>query len=357
MSAPAATGSRVEWADVAKGACIALVVVFHATNFMITRGYGSDMWVTLNQFLEPVRMPLFFLVAGLFAGKSLSKSWTFVLRNRVGLLLYLYLLWLVLRYAYFVAVPGASLTREESTPWNVVTGLVVPHNGLWFVYALALYFVGAKLLQRLSVPVQAIAAVSIALAGRSLTEIPWTWQNMAAYFMFFLLGLHAATPLHRLAARTSLPAVAAAAAAYFGAIYLAWRTELGEYAPTAIIITLFGLVFGVLAAARVRWRPAVSALSRLGALTLPVYLMHEIAMGTVSYGWLVLGAVPEPEYVRRAGPLVVALIGILGALALHRVLLSIGMPWLFRLPAPLQFIPGEPERQAVTAYRARERAV
>lgn len=352
MSAPAAAQSRVEWADVAKGACIALVVLFHATNFLLTRGYGAEGWVVFNQFLEPVRMPLFFLVAGLFAGKALSRSWKFVLRSRVALLAYLYVLWLVLRYMYFVLVPGASLTREESSPWNMVIGLVVPHNGLWFVYALALYFVGAKLLQRWDMRLQLTAVFLLAVVGRSLEELPWTWQNMLGYFMFFLLGLHAKPLLAGIARRTSIPAIVGAVAAYCGATYLAMRLDAGEYALTAIVLSLLGLVVGILAAARLRWRLAVRALSKLGTLTLPVYLMHEIAMGTVSYGWLTLGLLPDFHVVQMFGPVVVALIGIAGALVLYHLLQLGGMSWLFRLPKPLQFTEPAPSQPFVRAGRS-----
>ncbi|AEF39142.1 acyltransferase family protein [Hoyosella subflava] len=353
MTAPAAArDSRVEWVDVAKGACIALVVLFHATNFWITRGYGSQAWVEFNQFLEPVRMPLFFLAAGLFAGKALQRSWNFVLRNRVALMFYLYLLWLLLRYGYFTLVPGASLTGEESSPLNILVGLVVPHNGLWFVYALGLYFAGAKLIQRFDPRYQVAAAVVLAIIVRSLADVvefSWTWENMAGYFMFFVLGLHAKELLFALAARTSLPTVLIAGAAYAGAVHFARETGLGEYAITAIVITLLGLAVGVLAAARLRWGPGVRALSRLGALTLPVYLMHEIVMGTLAYGLISQGVLPTPEVVRGFGPAAIAATGIVGALLVHRLLVGGGLKWLFSLPASMQFIPAESARPATPA--------
>ncbi|GGC73682.1 acyltransferase [Hoyosella rhizosphaerae] len=326
------SSSRVEWVDVAKGACILLVVLFHATNFMITRGYGSESWVAFNAFLEPIRMPLFFLVAGLFASKVLGTSWSNIWRRRVMLMLYLYGLWLLLRFGFFALVPGASLTGEESSPFNLLTALVVPHNGLWFVYALALYFAAAKLLADRDPRIQISVAFTVSLAAYSADFMPWTWQNMGAYFLFFLIGVNGKEILLTLARWTSIPAIALLAISYSAGFYAVNNSELGEFSLARIMLTLLGLALGVLAAARLRWGVGVRVLSTLGTVTLPVYLMHEIAMGSFAYALLSTGVLPADSVMRAAGPVVVALAGICGGLLLHKLLLSLKATWLFALP-------------------------
>nr|WP_225443307.1 acyltransferase family protein [Lolliginicoccus lacisalsi] len=327
------------WVDVAKGMCILLVVVFHSTNFAITRGYGSDWWVAFNALLEPIRMPLFFLASGFFAAGILARSWNDVWRRRIVLMLYLYGLWVVLRFAYFTIVPGASLTREEEHPWRLLTGILVPHNGLWFVYALAVYFAAAKLLDRLDVRFQVGIAFLVSWLAYAQDILPWTWQNMAAYFLFFLIGVRGRDLLTALARHASLGLVSALALAYAGLFYLSLQGGLAATALGSIVLTLLGLAVGVLAAASITWQPAVKTLAYLGTVTLPIYLMHEIALGTISYLALDNGLVPSVGTVQAVGPIAIAVAGVVGALALHQALTAARANWLFGLPGWLQAPP------------------
>ncbi|WP_187774364.1 acyltransferase family protein [Lolliginicoccus suaedae] len=327
---------RVVWVDVAKGACILLVVLFHATNFAVTRGYGSDWWVAANALLQPIRMPLFFLASGFFAAGILARPWNEVWRRRIVLMLYLYGLWVVLRFAYFSAVPGASLTHEEEHPLRLLTGILVPHNGLWFVYALAIYFAAAKLLNDLDVRVQLGIAFLVSWLAYAQDLLPWTWQNMAAYFLFFLIGVRGRDFLTVLARHASLGLVAVLALAYSGMYYLSLQGGLAATALGSILLTLLGLAVGILAAASITWGPAARALAYLGTVTLPIYLMHEIAMGTLAYLALDNGLVPSASTVQAWGPIVITAAGVAGALLLHRALLAARANWLFGLPGWLQ---------------------
>ncbi|WP_278313569.1 acyltransferase family protein [Lolliginicoccus levis] len=327
---------RVVWVDVAKGMCILLVVVFHSTNFAITRGYGSDWWVAFNALLEPIRMPLFFLASGFFAAGILARSWNDVWRRRIFLMLYLYGLWVVLRFAYFTFIPGASLTHEEEHPWRLLTGILVPHNGLWFVYALAIYFAVAKLLNDLDVRVQVGIAFLVSWLAYAQDILPWTWQNMAAYFLFFLIGVRGRDLLTALARHASLGLVGVLALAYAGMYYLSLQGGLADTALGSILLTLLGLAVGILAAASITWEPAMRALAYLGTVTLPIYLMHEIALGTIAYLALENGLVPSVGTVQAVGPIAIAVAGVVGALALHRSLLAARATWLFGLPSWLQ---------------------
>ncbi|XGU20578.1 acyltransferase family protein [Rhodococcus sp. 3Y1] len=140
----AAHTGRVDWVDLAKGISIALVVLLHSTNFLVTRGLAAGIWNDINAVAEPIRMPLFFLTAGLFAHKVTSLPWATVIRRRVLPLAYLYLMWTVLRFVFFSAFPATAGTDETSSPLNLITALVVPTSGLWFLYALAVYTVLTK---------------------------------------------------------------------------------------------------------------------------------------------------------------------------------------------------------------------
>src|SRR5699024_708546 len=73
-SAPASTprkANRVEWADTAKGLSIIGVCLMHIVT-AVPDGTSTPLGL-LSSFLDPLRMPLFFLVSGLFAHRGLER--------------------------------------------------------------------------------------------------------------------------------------------------------------------------------------------------------------------------------------------------------------------------------------------
>ena len=70
----AAQDTRLAWVDVAKGLCILLVVLMHAT-LGVEKAIGHE--TALNAFIEwarPFRMPDFFLISGLFLAARIDRS-------------------------------------------------------------------------------------------------------------------------------------------------------------------------------------------------------------------------------------------------------------------------------------------
>ena len=64
---------RLVWPDLAKGVCILLVVLHHATTKhyveVLPAGLApvGELWAGLSPALKPTRMPLFFVISGWFA--------------------------------------------------------------------------------------------------------------------------------------------------------------------------------------------------------------------------------------------------------------------------------------------------
>ncbi|MFH9952462.1 hypothetical protein ACH4OQ_38515, partial [Streptomyces luteogriseus] len=71
---------------------------------------------------------------------------------------------------------------------------------------------------------------------------------------------------------------------------------------------------------------------KLGTLTLPVYLMHEVLLGIIVVAAVHAGF----DFTRNAllvfGPLLVATVAVGGSLAIHAALTSAGQRWLFVMP-------------------------
>ena len=140
--------ARLAWVDVAKGICIILVVLMHAT-LGVEKATGEAL--SLNAFVEwarPFRMPDFFLISGLFLAARIDRPWRSYLDTKVVHFAYFYVLWLTIQFALkapgMINDHGAAATLED-----YVTSFFVPFGTLWFIYLLAVFFVVSKLLRPL----------------------------------------------------------------------------------------------------------------------------------------------------------------------------------------------------------------
>jgi uncharacterized membrane protein YcfT len=184
--------TRLAWADAAKGACILLVVLHHTTLKHYLPMVPEAMtpvaatWEAVTGALKPVRMPLFFLLAGLFAANAVRRPWSQVLTQRVLTPYWLYAVWL--------GIGGVVFTIEQTMVTNRARGvgelggdLLWASTSAWFLYALAVYFVVAKLTCDLDTRRVLGAAALLAV---SVSALPMTAANREAVLMH--LGRHRA---------------------------------------------------------------------------------------------------------------------------------------------------------------------
>src|SRR3954463_12507415 len=107
---------RVPWVDTAKGLCIVLVVMMHATLGVgeAMAGEGFMHWVVA--FARPFRMPDFFLVSGLFLSRVIDRDWRSYLDRKVVHFAYFYVLWMTIQFVFkapaFAAEHGVPATLQ-----------------------------------------------------------------------------------------------------------------------------------------------------------------------------------------------------------------------------------------------------
>lgn len=140
------TRGRYPWVDYARGISILLVCYRHVFEGLLNVGVGSKSYFFLkysNVFFFSFRMPLFFIVSGIFLGGSLLRKGTGnYIGNRVQTLLYPLLLWgsihitLQLLFADYV---NAGSYRQPSDYLNLI---LQPRRVEQFWYLNALFFVG-----------------------------------------------------------------------------------------------------------------------------------------------------------------------------------------------------------------------
>ena len=140
--------TRIEWADIAKGISILLVVLWHST----FRANGNmELINSLNEAFIFLRMPLFFFVSGFFIENSINKSWDSILKTKISNLIYLFLIWAIINDIVFDTAP-LLIKHGTFNLTNPLIYFIKPPGTLWFLYALAIGLIIMKLVRNLPIP-------------------------------------------------------------------------------------------------------------------------------------------------------------------------------------------------------------
>jgi len=325
-------GGRLGWVDVAKGISIVLVVLHHAVMFLEPHGLVPGPLATLNLALTSMRMPLFLLASGLFLAPVLERGWRTLLHRRVALFGWLYLLWTLVQFAVVTPLPAGSapdFAVLDAAELPLV--LLYPDPSMWFLYALALYSVAARLLRR--VPgwvLLAATGVLSTLVGAGIVEFGWhAWELTARYAFFFVLGWHGRRLVERVAARSSplwVVTAAVLAVAVAGASVL---LGLHDVPGVAFALNLVAVTGGVLASAQLaRWRIG-RGVAALGRRTLPIYLANVPLVALLT---ALLAGIDPPAAAQYGIVALVTAVAVALSLALYRGLVAVRAGWFYDLP-------------------------
>lgn len=281
MSVSAARAERVRWADTAKGLCILLVVLWHVVAKQYLRLEWPEglrvpgVWGTFCELLLPLRMPLFFTISGMFALNAVHRPWRISARSRVARFLYLYLVWLLIHTALLSLAPDFPTDRATS-PLGLLEQLTITPSNLWYLYALALYFVIAKVTWRLPRFVVLGAAFALSVAAASeLVPVPGNRAGLLQNLVFFLLGLYFRQYVERLAEGVNWPRFALATGVYGGLLVVMVVTGTQDVPGVWPVVCVAAAAFGVTGSAMLaRWDRIATPLIGIGRRTLPIYVIH-----------------------------------------------------------------------------------
>lgn len=198
---------KILWINTLKGVCILLVVLHHSivTTFIPSIPYLSSgsflakMWSLFNQSVSPLRMPAFFFVSGLLASNSITKrKWSDVSTKKIGNLMYLYLLWGLIQWIFIkklISEPlGAQLSDSGNSAYaeSITEFISLIYNGmtsLWYLYALAIYFLVAKLCDSKKYILIFSAIALNYMASMGMIE-GWGLVSISQNLIFFLFGVY-----------------------------------------------------------------------------------------------------------------------------------------------------------------------
>jgi fucose 4-O-acetylase-like acetyltransferase len=281
----ASASHRFQWVDYARGVAILLAVNTHTmagvqgSDLPLPEPFGTYYYVGITCFI----MPLFFLLSGLFARRSLDRGlWPYT-QGKLWGILYPYVLWSIIQTAARATLGGyanqpMTLERVASIAWD-------PIQQLWFLYVLMFCFLLYVLLARLPLWLHLAVALALHLGQTGFHLV--ILNKCLGHYIYFAAGValaaKAASIMERMTPRQALSVVALfslACAHYMWVMVTPLRIEthpvVGVYPQWAHVAFLGS--FATIAACEMldRWRPQ-AWLVYLGRLSLPIYLAHLIA--------------------------------------------------------------------------------
>ena len=276
---------RLDWVDTAKAISILLVVVLHIQEQLEKFSLQSPHLDFFTEVSANLRMPMFFAVAGLFASKWLSRSWRDLGRGKLALLIWVFLIWqpVVFFYQLFKQEVLDGLTWHpilEQT-LRLVIAPVRPNGDLWFLWALALFFVLGRLTSKFSAIAQVATAASISFIWMSLIEpilseevyhaLGSGWHGIFRYYFIFIGFALFSKQIRNIVAYLRWHTSALIFGLWLAAAVLAAHFEIHPGA-SLFILSLLGVAGGIGLA---NLLSGLALLRYLGGQTLPIYLGHS----------------------------------------------------------------------------------
>ncbi|MDO4927521.1 MAG: acyltransferase family protein [Corynebacterium sp.] len=125
---------RILWPDVAKGISILGVCFLHVV--LLVPGTTGSIATEINRWLGPVRMPLFFIVSGLFAYKVRAFNLMELWNKRLRYLLIPYLVWSPLEL-----ISGRIAVGEIPNLRMIIKQVLEGTGSMWFLHSLSVFVV------------------------------------------------------------------------------------------------------------------------------------------------------------------------------------------------------------------------
>ncbi|MDJ0338191.1 acyltransferase family protein [Cryobacterium sp. PH31-O1] len=320
-----------EWINFAKGAAIILVVLYHSSLFLNDLGLAGST-PRLRLVLSYFPMPVFFFIAGLTARRMLTWTLTDLWRRRLLTLVYLYLLWSVIRVVFYLIVPHLRGTERSPTDLlNIVLLPVWPTSSYWFIWALAMFTLLAWLLRKLPITVQIGLAGVMAILSTTPGVLDLDnvgWDRVVANFIFFIIAVYFPHATYRLAARVRVWHAAVLVVAYVGLAALLVLLHLSRVPGLILLESAVAVAMGVALATllvRVKW---LNFFNTLGQYSFQIYLLH---LFLVASGLALLAPFAESPWLARAGnvlPFLLATIVLVASLYLAKLLRRFSFLWV-----------------------------
>jgi fucose 4-O-acetylase-like acetyltransferase len=251
-------------------------------------------------------MPMFFILAGLFAAKSLAKGAVPFLRDKGVTLVWPYILWSVV--SIVLGVLGSGAVNGPITYASIAEIWRTPVYQYWFLYVL---LICQLILLAVRADWRFVAVLTLASAVIGINLTLGMLSFAFNFFVYFGAGVLAAPWLSKWqAGKGTLVAILVGCIALFGASY-----AVGNDIPARVLVLTraFSGSAGVIALAMLV-APSARWLAVMGAASMSIYVLHTIFSAGLRMAWRMTGIQNN-----LAALVLGALVGILVPLAIWAV--------------------------------------
>jgi uncharacterized membrane protein YcfT len=323
---PSVSKSRIDWVDAVKGLTIILVVMEHTT-FGVQGAIGQlpSFFGAVAEFAKPFRMPLFFLVAGLFAYKALFGDLRKFVDGKIVHFAYFYVLWSVIQIGLKIVVP-------HDGPWKVtyIDLLMIPIQPfavLWFIYSLAMFFCAMRLL-RSARPAYVIFFATALYFLR--LDTGWMLIDEFAWrFIWFVLGVYGARQIFELAdwARAYPAKGIALSAALLASLAAVVLSRLVDIRGFELLMGFAGAGAAIMLVSIAASRNLAAPLTFVGKHSLSIFLSFFLPMAATRMALVKLGF-ENGDVIT----LIATAIAVISPIVAYRIVANTPLDFLFTRP-------------------------
>ncbi|MBO6634454.1 acyltransferase family protein [Parvibaculum sp.] len=335
----AVSKSRIDWIDAVKGLTIILVVMEHTTfGVQGALGHLPPVFGAIAEFAKPFRMPLFFLVAGLFAYKALYGDLRKFVDGKIVHFAYFYVLWSVIQIGIKIVVPHDG--GWQVTYVDLLMIPIQPFAVLWFIYSLAMFFAAMRLL-RSARPVY-VFFFAIALYFMRLDTGWMLIDEFAWRFIWFVSGVYGAKHVFEIAdwARARPASGLLLAATLLASVGTVVFSHLIDIRGLELLMGFAGAGAAVMLVSIAASNGLAFPLTFVGKHSLYVFLSFFLPMATTRIAMVKLGF-ENGDLVTLVALTIAVVSPIIGFRILEKTPLNFLYirPDMFRLTAPRNFKP------------------
>lgn len=324
--------TRVAWLDVAKSACILLVILFHARHqtFLLDWSFGpaTPLWESVNAFLKPLRMPVFFLVSGVVTASSLKRQWEEVRFARVYRNLFVYVVWAIVFLAVIPDFPSAE--RLDVPFYRMMIATLSGESLAWYLWALAVAFALAWATRQLPwwipVIVTGFVAVLVSVLEPAISAQMTSFLRCLPFFAFGIRRTGTVTALAQsgdwrwLTVATGLFATLQVATMQIGLKY-SLIADIAGCLASIIFFSMLTAYFG--------W--VQRAGTWLGQRTMPIYVLHFPILVAIPIvvAPLIPPALLASPWLALSFPLLASGASVYLSVQAHKLFERSGLGWMF----------------------------
>ncbi|MGP9801286.1 acyltransferase family protein [Rheinheimera sp. NSM] len=295
--------SRELWIDAVKGLTIILVVFHHVFQGVQTSIGFSDLTLEIYRLTSPIRMPLFFLVAGFFAKKAIEGDLKNFVHGKLLHFAYFYILWSIVSIG--VRYLLSSFTNNEVKMTDILHIFWEPTFSLWFLYALFLAFATARLTRNISFLTQISIFTLIAVTLNTVPNNDFILIKTFKLYPFFLIGVYGSSQIRSWVSKATVTRVGWLIVTYIliaaSISLLSWKVNSVHYYVMALlgcaaVMSLIYVTKNTFLVSRV--------LTYVGERSLYIYLMHFVPAAAVRVIGVKLGFESYPLLMSLIGTLI-----------------------------------------------------